>query len=100
MKKIIFLISVLLALLALTGCNHRHTVDEWSVDYYRHWHVCTECSEKTDVSAHEFNKQEVCIVCGAKVTLNDNGTINVTVYDSEGNVKEELTYDEEGKLIK
>ena len=99
MKKLIALTLAIFALLTLTACEHRHTIDTWSVDYYKHWHVCTECSEQTDISAHEFNKQEICIVCGAKVTINDNGTINVTVYDSEGNAIKELNFDENGHTI-
>lgn len=101
MKKIIASLLALFALAALTGCSHRHTVENWSVDYYKHWHVCTECGEQTDVSAHDFGKDEICLVCNAKVVAQENGTVIVTVYDSEGNVKEELffEFDKEGNLI-
>lgn len=99
MKKIISSILTLIALLSITGCSHRHTVDEWHVDYYKHFHVCTECGKETDISAHDFGKNEICFVCNSAVTINDNGSILVTVYDSEGNVKRELAFDSEGKLI-
>jgi translation initiation factor 2 beta subunit (eIF-2beta)/eIF-5 len=63
MKKLFSLITVIFAIFMLTGCGHRHNVEEWSADYIAHWHVCTECGEKTDYTGHEFGKDDVCIVC-------------------------------------
>ena len=99
MKKIIAFLIALIALLSLTSCSHRHTIDEWHVDYYKHFHVCTECGEEIDISAHDFGKNEICIVCNSSVTINDNGSVLVTVYDAEGNVKRELTFDTEGNFV-
>ena len=99
MKKIITLILTLFALLALTGCSHRHTIDTWSVDYKEHWHICTECGEQIDVSAHELGKNEICIICNAKVYINDNGNTAVTVYDAEGKVLYETVFDRNGNVI-
>ena len=100
MKKFLASLLALTSALLLTGCSHRHTIDTWSVDYYKHWHVCTECGEQTDVSAHDFGKDEICLICNSRVEINENGNILVTVYDSEGNVEKELAFDSEGNLIK
>ncbi len=99
MKKIIALIIAIFSLLALTGCGHRHTVDEWSVNPAYHWHKCPDCGESIDKSAHEEDKDGICIVCNSSVILNDNGNILVTVYDNEGNVLRELVFDENGNII-
>lgn len=99
MKKIIALAIILAVMLALTACGHRHTVDKWSVDYISHWHVCAECGEKTDRSAHDFGKNGLCLVCNSSVILNDNGNAVVTVYDSEGSVLRELVFDKDGNIV-
>jgi len=99
MKKFFTLLIAVFALFALTACSHKHTIDNWSVDYYKHWHVCTECGEQTDISAHDFNKNEICIVCNSKVVINDNASVTVTVYDENGNAVRELVFDMEGNLI-
>lgn len=99
MKKIIVLVLALTAMLSLTACGHRHTVDEWSVDYIGHWHICTECGEKTDHSAHDFGKNELCLVCNSSVMINGNGNTVVTVYGSEGEVLRELIFDKDGNII-
>ena len=100
MKKFIASLLALIAVFACTGCGHMHTVDRWHVDYYYHFHVCTECGEETDKTPHEFGKDEICIICNSKVVLNDNGNITVTVYNEEGDITRELVFDKEGKLIK
>jgi hypothetical protein len=99
MRKIIALLIAVCALFALSSCGHRHTVDEWQVDYIGHWHICTECEERTDHTGHEFDSNNICIVCGASVTLNSNGNSVVTVYDTEGNVVREVVFDKDGNLI-
>ena len=76
MKKLIALLVVVFALLSLSSCSHTHTIDEWSVDYLGHWHICTECGEKINYTVHvnqtgyEFNSGDVCIVCNSSVTIN------------------------------
>ena len=98
MKKIIASILALSALFAFTACGHRHTVEEWSVDYIGHWHICTECGEKIDYTGHEFGKNGLCLVCNSSVIINDSGNTVVTVYDSEGSAIRELVFDSEGNL--
>lgn len=106
MKKIIALLVAVFALFSLCACSHTHTIDEWSVDYIGHWHICTECGEKLNYTAHvnqtgyEFNNGDVCIVCNSTVTLNNNGNTVVTVHDNDGNVVRELVFDKNGTLIK
>jgi hypothetical protein len=99
MKKIIALATALAAMLALCSCGHRHTVDTWSADHIGHWHICTECGEKTDHSAHDFGKNELCLVCNSSVVINGNGNTVVTMYDSEGAVIDEIVFDKDGNLI-
>ena len=106
MKKLIALLVVIFALLSLSSCSHTHTIDEWSVDYLGHWHICTECGEKINYSLHvnqtgyEFNSGDVCIVCNSSVTINNNGNTVVVVHDLDGNVVRELVFDKSGTLIK
>ena len=49
----------------------------WSYDETGHYHVCTQCGEKSAVAAHTFgewkaadngNEERVCDVCGYKET--------------------------------
>ena len=99
MKKFIALALALFALFALTSCGHRHTVDAWHVDYIGHWHICTECGEKTDYTGHEFGKDEKCIVCNSTVIINKNGNSVVTVYGENGEVLHEIVFDKHGNII-
>ena len=64
--------------------GHTHDVDttKFESDKTKHWHTCSGCSEKQNVSAHEFewkidkdatatekgSKHEECKVCGYKKT--------------------------------
>jgi hypothetical protein len=98
MKKIIALAIILAALLSLTACGHMHTVDEWSVDYISHWHICTDCGEKTDRSAHDFGKNDLCLVCNSRVIINDNGNTVVTVYGEDGTALREIVFDKDGNI--
>ena len=99
MKKITALALALFLAAALTACGHRHTVDDWQVDYIGHWHVCTECGEKTDYTGHEFGSDEKCIVCNSTVIINSNGNTVVTVYGEDGEVLREIVFDKNGNII-
>ena len=40
----------------LVACKHNWS-GEWTNDKYNHWHVCSICKGKNDVSAHTYNKE-------------------------------------------
>ncbi|MBR6072662.1 MAG: hypothetical protein IKP77_07535 [Acholeplasmatales bacterium] len=40
--------------------------DTWLSDGDHHWHECTMCHEKLDVTDHDWNGDNVCDTCGAK----------------------------------
>lgn len=40
----------------LVACRHNWS-GEWTHDNYSHWHVCSICKGKNDVSAHTYNKE-------------------------------------------
>ena len=49
--------------------EHVHTFTEsWNADSQNHWHVCTVCGEKADVTAHVILENEdgsvQCLTCG------------------------------------
>ena len=76
MKKIIALLVAVFALFSLCACSHTHTIDEWSVDYIGHWHICTECGEKLNYTAHvnqtgyyNSNKEVYIQKNGEKLTI-------------------------------
>ena len=40
----------------LVACRHNWS-DEWEKDTYNHWHVCSLCNGKKDVSAHNYDQK-------------------------------------------
>ena len=40
----------------LVACQHNWS-DEWEKDTYNHWHVCSLCNGKKDVSAHNYDQK-------------------------------------------
>ena len=42
----------------LVACKHNWS-GEWKTDIYQHWHVCSICKGKKDVSAHTYDQEVV-----------------------------------------
>ena len=100
MKKLLALFLAIPLLLSLASCGHRHTVENWHLNQYTHWHVCTGCKKKTDEAPHEFRSNGICVVCNASVTENSGGGATVTVYDTDGKTKlKEYVFDDEGNML-
>ncbi|MBQ0138832.1 MAG: hypothetical protein KBT36_06025 [Kurthia sp.] len=72
-NKLLSLIGLPLAMALLAGCGnnpqptHEHTFsEEWSHDCEMHWHQAT-CEHKelsSSLSAHTYNADNICTVCG------------------------------------
>lgn len=45
---------------------------EWSTNGEEHWHECSECDDKKDVSEHNYenNLEQACNICGYKLCEN------------------------------
>lgn len=102
MKKIISFILIMCICLSaaaiLSGCSHEHTFDAWSASPESHWHVCTECGEKSDEGKHSTNEENMCTVCGAGVYLNDDGSASIYTYDEQGSMLEQTEYGADGEM--
>ena len=58
MKKTNLFIFILLLMLALVGCNHKHQIaSNWSYDGEYHYHICEkDCEELFDKEKHNFDE--------------------------------------------
>lgn len=100
MKKSLMIFLTILLSCSLSSCGHRHTVENWHLNQYTHWHICTECEKKTDETLHEFRSNGICVICNASVVENSGGGATVTVYDSDGETKlREYVFDAYGALL-
>lgn len=45
---------------------HNVLNDQWLYDEETHWMFCPDCGNKVNLHAHEFNRENVCEVCGYK----------------------------------
>ncbi len=53
--------------LSACGDGHTHTAataTQYAADDTSHWLVCTDCGERFDEEAHNFNGENVCTACG------------------------------------
>ena len=60
---------------------------EYAKNSSTHWHTCTVCGEKIDVSeaAHTFDKNNVCTVCGYRKSSGGSSNTNTGwIKDSKG----------------
>lgn len=104
-NKIITLLSLPLTMALLAGCGekpepepvHTHTFSEtWSCDSEMHWHEAT-CEHKeltSSLSAHTYNADGVCSVCGRHKDVPATETLKINVENGKANASEkfEQTY--------
>lgn len=111
MKKnyIITLITGLLMILILVGCDnnqpadaenvHTHTASEtWEWDATNHWHVC-ECGKVMDSAIHAVGDDLFCTDCGTEIWDFGDGYIDALSYDEYGNCLKQISYDPNGNII-
>lgn len=114
MKKSLFY-ALLICTALLTACStpegtttepptpdsaetHTHTsAGDWVCDFDNHWRIC-ECGEKIDKAAHTLEHVN-CTVCGSEVVLWEDGTKEVTVYNSHGDNIQFTSYASDGSVV-
>ena len=90
-----FFTALLVCIALLTACGnstgsgsteppapaHTHTPSaEWLCDFDSHWHPC-DCGEQLEKAAHTLEGVN-CTVCGGEVVSFEDGTKQITVYNS------------------
>ena len=79
--------------------SHTHVAaDAYSWNGIEHWHAC-ECGEKLDLAAHKLGEDLVCTDCGLEVLAQDDGYVDVTMYDEYGNLVSLFSYDPDGNIL-
>ena len=64
--------------------EHIHTVmPEWKYDETRHWHICSDCSEKLDLSEHTFGDWEITVPATAEANGKKECTCSICGYVQE-----------------
>lgn len=109
MKKsisVILIICICLSFAAmLSGCSaneqnaHEYVFDIWSASPESHWHVCTECGEKSDEGKHDIAEGYMCNVCGVGVYSAGDYGASVYTYDEHGYMSLQENYDAEGNVF-
>ena len=80
-----------------SGESHTHAPSaEWLCDFDSHWHPC-DCGEQLDKAAHTLDGVN-CTVCGGEVVTFEDGTKQITVYNSHGDFSQFIFYDAEGNV--
>ena len=76
---------------------HTHTPSaEWVCDFDSHWHPC-ECGEQIDKAAHSLEDVN-CTVCSSEVVAFEDGSKQITVYNSHGDCSQFIAYDPDGSV--
>ena len=86
-------------LLTMTACGNTHThspTANWEADLENHWFTC-ECGEKAEAGAHKV-KDDVCTVCGSDVSIYDDGSSYLGIYNTRGDLIHALSYAPDGTL--
>ena len=80
-----------------TAPTHTHAPSaDWVCDIDSHWHPC-DCGEQLDKAVHTLDEVN-CTVCGSEVVTWDNGSRQITVYNSYGDCSQFLYYEADGTL--
>ncbi|MBQ6797353.1 MAG: hypothetical protein IJP10_04980 [Clostridia bacterium] len=98
MKRFVFAVLIVCICLSLSGCSHEHTFDTWSASPESHWHVCTECGERSDEGKHDIGEEYMCAVCGSGVYSAGDYGASVYTYDEHGYMSLQENYDAEGNV--
>ena len=70
---------------------------DWISDFDSHWRKC-ECGEEMVKAAHTLEEVN-CIVCGSEIITSDDGTKQLTAYNSHGDCSQYISYDADGNVI-
>lgn len=99
MKKRVMSILLVSALTLLTGCGgHTHSAQGgWEVNAKEHWQVC-ECGETVNTAAHTLDENNLCTVCGSEVTVWEDGSGQVMVYNENGDLIRIIYYAADGSV--
>lgn len=92
MKRILFLLSVIVAICALASCGHTHVKgSEYKSDDTNHWYPCTytDCEEKLEKAAHTWGSGEVT----TKPTASGDGVMSYLCTVCKALKQEPIKYD-------
>ena len=98
-KRAILLCCMSIAMmLCLTGCECRHSYDDWSVDTLTHWHKCDKCGEEIHKEIHNLEKGDQCKICEYYIYPDEGQRTRMENYDEMGAKSFIGYYDVEGDL--
>ena len=96
-KNLKFLGGCLAVALALTACSHDHIPGPVTAGKDDHTYTCTDCGEFV-TAAHKLDEDNFCEGCNSNVYIESDGSVNVTTFDEQGNMKTDIFYDENGNV--